>query len=269
MIEVSTSVRSRESDGAVRRGRANGAYVCLVRFISSIIGILLFDIRVFGGGRVPRKGAAVLAGNHQSFIDPWLLGFTVPRRSFFLARDSLFVGLLGRFIAGLNALPIPREGASSRKAIELGRAVTRAGEMVTLFPEGTRSRDGRLGPLKRGFELIARATRAAVVPALIDGAFDVWPRDGGLTFRPVRIFFGRPLPPVLDGDRRRTGPPSAPDGSPGDAVRGPGGGDDGNDGMFADLTARLAASYRSLGARARRVRWAGAAGPGGRLHYFG
>jgi 1-acyl-sn-glycerol-3-phosphate acyltransferase len=221
----------------VWRGISSRIFYAICLFLSRMLGLLLFGVRIFGANRVPAEGGIVVAANHVSFLDPWIVGQSIPRANYYLARDSLFpIPILGRLIANLNALPIPREGAASRRAIELGRAVLRAGKSVLLFPEGTRSRDGRLGTIKRGVDLISRPTASPVVPAFIDGSFDAWPRSGVLTFRPTRVFFGRP---IASEDRKEN---------------------DGETGMCADLVARLTASYRSLEGWAREVRWTGARG---------
>ena len=241
----------------VRRGWTSCLYYAACQYLSRITAMLAFDYRAFGTRHVPRKGGAVIASNHQSYLDPWLAGLPLPRRSYYLARESLFrFPGFGRLISSLNALPIPREGAASRRAIELGRAVLRAGEIVTLFPEGTRSRDGRLGRMKRGIDLISRVPGAAVVPVYLDGSFEVWPRDRGLTLRPVRSFMDRPLV---------NSAASAPGGASPEAGPGQEGHEDALD---ADLVTRLKASYRRLKARAQRVRWAGAVRRG-RLRFFG
>src|SRR5262249_32979928 len=112
-----------------RRSRAARAFYSVCWFLSRIAGIILYDVRTFGAHRVPRKGPAVIASNHQSFLDPWILGMCLPRPTYYLARDDLFrFRGFAALIRALNALPIPRRGVSSRRGIELGRGVMRAGE---------------------------------------------------------------------------------------------------------------------------------------------
>ncbi len=241
----------------VRRGAGAWALYGACKLLLRALAILLFDIRIFDARRTQRRGPVVLASNHQSFLDPALLGISLRQRSFYMARDTLFrIPLFRQFITGLNAIPIPRGSAASRRGIDLARAVLRAGKSLILFPEGTRTRDGRMGPVKRGVELIARPTGAGVIPAFIDGSFDAWPPGGWLRPHPVRIFFGDPLEAGASraDERGGGGDPRTPAGK---------------DGSCADLTARLTASFRRLEARSRRVRRAGAARSSGWPHFFG
>jgi 1-acyl-sn-glycerol-3-phosphate acyltransferase len=215
------------------------SYYAFMKFLTWIVGILLFDIRSFGSFRVPPHGSVVVAPNHQSYLDPLLVGMCVRRPLFYLARDTLFrYPILRSLLSALNALPIPRGGAASRRGIELGRAALRAENALVLFPEGTRTRSGSMGPLKRGVELVARPSAATVVPAYIDGSFALWPPHQRFpSCGKVRVFFGQPIPASGEGADGKS---------------------------CSDLVSRLEASYRSLGARARRVRRTGAAG--WRLH---
>lgn len=250
--------REAESDLQVRRGPADRALYVLTKFIFRVIALLFFDLRFFGALRAPLRGPLVVASNHQSYLDPALLGICLRQRAYYMARDNLFrLPLFGRFISGLNALPIPRGTAASRRGIDLGRAVMRAGASLILFPEGTRSRDGRMGPVKRGVDLITRPTGAAVVPAFIDGSFEAWPTGRALRARPIRIFFGTPF---------EAGPSKAEERNSDDRDPRPVAGEHGTG---ADLVTRLSASYRRLEAHSRRVRLAGAARQRGWPHYFG
>lgn len=247
-----------------RTGPVAVIFYALCKFLSRTVGILLFDYRCFGASLVPGRGPAILASNHRSYLDPVLVGIGVKRRAFFLARDSLFLlpGLSG-MIRNLNAIPIPRGKASSRSAIKIARTIIGAGEALVMFPEGTRSADGSLGPMKRGIELLIPPAGAAVVPAHVDGSFEVWPRRGGIRIHPIRVFFGTPLEVAASGADGWYG-----DGSP-PAIRGTVPGTRSRNRRCADLLPRLADSYRSLEARARKVCWAGAAGASGRPRYFG
>lgn len=137
--------------------------------------------------RVPAEGAVILASTHQSFLDPCLVGCGIERRSWYLARASLFkVPVFGRLIRRLGAFPVPRESMAPRKALELALSLLAMGRPLVVFPEGTRTRDGKLQPLKGGVYLMARRSGAAVVPVLIHGAHEAWPRGKWLP-RPGRV----------------------------------------------------------------------------------
>ncbi len=235
---------------SVLAGPLGRAWYAFCLFVSRIAGLLLFDVRCYGHHRVVRRGSCVVASNHGSFLDPWIVGMSIPRASYYLARETLFrIPLFGRLIYSVNARPIPREGgAASRRAIRISRQIVDEGGLLLMFPEGTRSEDGRLAAVKRGVELIAGPSAAPVVPAYIDGSFESWPRHRRLPrWHPVRVFFGDPIEPE---ERRTQVTRSKP--------------------SCADLTGRLSAAFRSLEAEARRVRGKGAAAPDGRLPmYFG
>jgi 1-acyl-sn-glycerol-3-phosphate acyltransferase len=239
--------RFKDSDRLVRRGLVSRAFYAFCATVCRLVSILLFDYRCFGVGHVPRGGGAVLASNHQSYLDPVLVGLGLPRAAFYLARESLFrLPGFRQLILAVQALPIPRTGTATRRAIDFGRAVLRAGKLVVLFPEGTRSRDGRMGPVKRGVDLISRPTGSPVVPTFIDGSFEAWPRTGGIRIRPIRVFFGPPISASAAGTDQN-----------------------GMNLDGADLVSRLVASYRSLEAQALGARWAGIARAHGRFRCFG
>ena len=154
-----------------------------------------FRLRPAGLENVPDQGALVLICNHQSFLDPVLCGIFVKRPLYFLARDSLFRGFFGRLISSVNTIPVKKDTA------DLGAMKTiinklKQGNGVCLFPEATRTSDGRITPFKPGFGLLCRRGGAAVVPVLIDGAFECWPRHKKL-FSPggrIVICYGKCIP---------------------------------------------------------------------------
>jgi 1-acyl-sn-glycerol-3-phosphate acyltransferase len=168
-----------------------------------------WQVRPRGGGNVPRSGGVLLAANHQSYLDPLLVAACLEREMHFMARRSLFqVPAFGRLIAACNAFPIDRD-TGDVKGVKTAIERLRAGGVLLVFPEGTRTRDGRIGPMRAGIRLLAERAAVPVVPVLIDGAHRVWPKGRawpGLRGR-VDIVFGRPLP---DGsgelsDRVRSG----------------------------------------------------------------
>jgi 1-acyl-sn-glycerol-3-phosphate acyltransferase len=145
---------------------------------------------------VPSNGPVLVLSNHQSNFDPVLVGLACDRRLNYLARDTLFGFAPFRWlINSLDAIPIDREGVGLSGLKETLRRLKR-GEMVLIFPEGTRTHDGELGPLKPGFCAIARRGEAPLLPVAIDGAFDAWPRWRLFPrYSMFRIVFGPPLAP--------------------------------------------------------------------------
>jgi len=159
-----------------------------------IISRTWFNWRVIGAEQVPVTGPVILASNHVSFADPPMIGSALPRAISYLARDTLFDQPgLGWFIRQLNAVPVDRDGggAAGLKAI-LDRL--HAGGGIILFPEGTRSRDGRLQSARSGVGLTVIKSEAPVVPVRLFGMFEAWPRSRPLPLPGrVTVKFGRPL----------------------------------------------------------------------------
>ena len=125
---------------------------------------------------VPVRGGVLLVCNHQSLLDPVLATMALPRESCYMARDSLFRRrLFRRLIESLNAFPVRRNVADVGAVKESLRRLRR-GMSLVVFPEGTRTPDGRIGPMLPGLGAIARKARVPIVPTLIDGAFQAWPR---------------------------------------------------------------------------------------------
>ncbi len=165
------------------------------RFLCQVFTLLFFSYRAYGKGNVPRQGPVLLVGNHQSFLDPVFCGIGVNRNVVYMARDTLFKGPFGWAIRSVNAIPIKRDQADiGAMKLIIGRL--KEGMAVCLYPEGTRSTDGRITRFKGGLGLLCRRSRATVVPVLVDGAFECWPRSKKLfTPGPVVVYFGKPLPP--------------------------------------------------------------------------
>jgi len=154
----------------------------------------VFRSRILHPERVPRTGPVILAANHASFFDPPLAGCALPRMTNYLARESLFrFPGIGWYLRQLQAVPVDRDGggAAGLKAI-LDRL--QAGGMILLFPEGTRTRDGRLQPARSGVGLAVIKSTAPVVPVRVFGTFEAYGRH--LKFpkpRQVIVKYGEPM----------------------------------------------------------------------------
>jgi 1-acyl-sn-glycerol-3-phosphate acyltransferase len=148
------------------------------------ISQVLFRYRFSGKSHVPLTGPVLLVANHQSNLDPVLIGIACPRQLKYLARVGLFFWPFSWWIRALGATPIDRESAIS--GIKATLRLLKGGNAVVLFPEGSRTPDGLMYPLLPGFCVLARRSGATVVPVAIDGAFAALPRGAALP-RPARI----------------------------------------------------------------------------------
>ena len=145
-----------------------------------------FHVQVQGLERVPPRGPVILAINHLSMLDPILVGAVMPRVVHFMAKQELFrYPLLGWLLRRLHAFPV-RRGQADREALARALDLLRAGEVVGIFPEGTRSADGQLLPLQGGTAFLALKSGAAVIPVAIAGTHRAMPR-GALWPRRVRV----------------------------------------------------------------------------------
>ncbi len=168
-------------------------FYSIVWMVCSTVMRAFFGLRSFGRGNVPREGGVILAVNHASFLDPVVVGCALRRQVHYMARRTLFWGPFGTLIRALNAFPVDRGGADRAAVKEFVKRV-RGGNAVMLFPEGTRTPDGRLGVIRRGAGALAVRAGAPVVPTYIDGTFDAWSRHRKFPRRArLAIHFGRPI----------------------------------------------------------------------------
>jgi len=166
----------------------------LARWICRVFCILFFRVRTYDRDNIPRKGPFIIVSNHQSYLDPIFCAGLIKRHSSFLARESLFTNwFFGPLISSVNAIPV-KLGEPDISAMRKVLVKLKKGGGVTLFPEGTRTHDGKITPFKPGLGLLSRRGNAPIVPALIDGAFECWPRHKKL-FTPgqVHITYGKPI----------------------------------------------------------------------------
>ena len=169
---------------------------------------LRFRPRVTGREHVPGTGAVLLASNHLSGLDTILIPTSAPRPVQFLAKASLFESRLGSwFFRGIGAIPVHRSASgAAQAALDAGREVLASGRVFAVFPEGSRSRDGRLARGRGGAAWLALETGATVVPVGLIGTDRRRPAGGGRPPR-VELRFGPPVPlgdlPGLPAGRAR------------------------------------------------------------------
>jgi 1-acyl-sn-glycerol-3-phosphate acyltransferase len=170
----------------------------LFHYLSVVTYDMFFRGDVAGLENLPKAGAFLIAANHASLLDPPVLGSQVPRQMCFFARRTLWKpGLASWWLDTVGTIPVDRDGGADVTAIKRVLRALGEGKALILFPEGTRSRDGRLQPPKPGVGLIACRAQVPVVPARIFGSYEAFGRGGALRpGTPIAIVFGRPLPPA-------------------------------------------------------------------------
>ena len=153
-----------------------------------------FRWRVFGAENVPLSGGVILASNHASFLDPPLVGAGLKRDINYLARESLFrFPGIGALLRSWNAVPVDRDGGGAAGLREILHRLL-AGGGIILFPEGTRTRDGKLQPARSGIGLTVIKSTVPVVPVRTFGTFEAYGRNQKFP-RPacVAVKYGRPM----------------------------------------------------------------------------
>ncbi|MCM8768375.1 MAG: 1-acyl-sn-glycerol-3-phosphate acyltransferase [Candidatus Omnitrophica bacterium] len=154
---------------------------------------LYFRLQVLGRENFPKKGVFIIAANHSSFLDPPLVGYICPRRLGYFARASLFRNpVFAAILRLLGAFPAGREIGVVSLRYAYKRVIS--GEPLLIFPEGTRSRDGRLAQAMPGVGFLALNTGAPVIPVFIDGAYRAFPPKARF-IKPtkIKIFVGNPI----------------------------------------------------------------------------
>ena len=165
----------------------------VIQFFMQVLFAVWFRFRASGFENLPEGGALLLV-NHQSFLDPLLVGVALRRPVSYLARDGLFrVPVIGWILKNTYVMPIRREAAGMSSIRESIRRLDH-GFYVGVFPEGTRTQDGKLGHLKPGFQLICRRANVPIIPVGISGAFEAMPK-GSWWIRPhcIRVVYGEPI----------------------------------------------------------------------------
>jgi 1-acyl-sn-glycerol-3-phosphate acyltransferase len=168
----------------------------LCRRLFQVIVGAWFRPLVTGRANVPAEGAVILAPVHRSFADFGFAAFVTDRKLFFIAKDTLWRRhLLGRILLALGAFPVHRESAD-RRALRNAEEVLRRGQVLVLFPEGTRQEGSEVGELLEGAAFLAARTGAQIVPVGIGNSDLAMPKGRRIPKRlSIRVVVGQPLPP--------------------------------------------------------------------------
>ena len=167
-----------------------------------VLGWLLFRYRTCGVEHIPKRGGILIAANHASFLDIPVLGCGIPRRAAFLGRQDLFpIPGLRWVCQWLGWIPI-RLTRLDRQGFGTAIGLIKQGKAVVIYPEGTRTLDGTLGPGRPGIGVIVAETRCPVVPAYLGGTYDALPPGATwIRLRPVTVTFGKPIDFAADAQR--------------------------------------------------------------------
>ncbi len=176
-------------------------YWILKRVILGPILFLLFRPKITGKKYLPKEGAAILASNHMSFSDSIFLPLAVPRRITFLAKSEYFTGrglkgwLVKKFFQGVGQVPIDRSGGRAAvAAVNTAIKILKSGDLLGIYPEGTRSPDGKLYRGRTGMARIAIEAGVPIIPVAMIGTYDIQPTGQVLPrIKRVGIAFGEPI----------------------------------------------------------------------------
>ena len=145
----------------------------------------IYQFRVIGKENLPSEGGVLLCTNHIHNFDPIVVGITSPRPIHFMAKEELFtVPILGKIMPLINAFPVKR-GLSDRGALRKGLGILKEGNVLGLFPEGTRSKTGELGEGLAGAGFFALRSNAHIVPCAIIGPYK--------PFKRLKVVYGKPI----------------------------------------------------------------------------
>jgi 1-acyl-sn-glycerol-3-phosphate acyltransferase len=156
---------------------------------------VLFKPKAYNLQYVPEKGGFLLLSNHQSFLDPMINANPLRRQCCFAARSTLFkISVFGRLVHSFNAIPIKR-GEADLTAMRMFLEKLKDGYGLVLYPEGTRTQDGRIAEIKPGFGLLARKANVPIIPSVIDGAYECWPKQKKIfSSGQIYVTYGQPIP---------------------------------------------------------------------------
>lgn len=160
-----------------------------LKTLLKLIFIVVLRMRYEGTENIPKDGPLVIASNHLSLLDPPVIGTCSTRKVHFMAKQELFFPVFGFIIRTLGAFPV-RRGGADRAAIKHGIEILQEGKVLAIFPEGTRSKTGKLGKAEPGALMMASKVKAAIVPTCVIGTDyrrhgRIWPK--------VTVRFGKPI----------------------------------------------------------------------------
>lgn len=163
--------------------------------VARLLTTLLFDLKVDGLRNVPVRGGVLIVSNHQGNLDPVVLGVRMLRPLSYFAKSELFEvnGLCDWLLRSLGGIPV-RLGSGDVRAVKETIRRLQEGHVLNIYPEGSRSENGEIGAMEKGVALVVRRAKVPVVPAVIVGSFEAWPKHRRFPRPlPVRVRYGRPM----------------------------------------------------------------------------
>ena len=166
----------------------------LAQTLCRIVSSVMFDLKVYGVKNVPSRGGVLIVTNHESHLDPVLIGVRLFRPISYLAKSELFVNpVFGWLIRNLYAFPI-KQGAGDVGAMKETIHRLKEGHVLNIFAEGSRSPDGNFLPVEPGVGLVVRRAGVPVVPCVIEGSFEAMPRGRRLPAgKQIKVMYGEPI----------------------------------------------------------------------------
>ncbi|MDR3281538.1 MAG: 1-acyl-sn-glycerol-3-phosphate acyltransferase [Endomicrobium sp.] len=163
-------------------------YLIGKQIFKTIFG-LFYRCHVFGVENIPKSGGAIIAPNHISFFDPPLSGSTIKRPVYFMAKKELFnIPIFGWIIKQTNAFPVKRD-TLGMFAIKHAFYILKKGRLLLMFPEGTRSKNGKIGIARAGVGMVACNAQVPLIPVKIENTNTM------LRFKQIKIKYGKPIYP--------------------------------------------------------------------------
>ncbi len=188
-------------------GREVGQLYRVARTVLDPVFSFLWRIEVEGLEHIPDEGGAILAPNHLSVLDHFVLATSLPRRITYVGKAEYMDDWKTKYIfPALGMIPIDRGGGSAaNRALEAAARVLGQGELFGIYPEGTRSRDGKLHKGHTGVARLAMRTGCPIIPVGLQGTLEVQQPDSSVPkpFKVMRVRFGRPIPMARFGGQTR------------------------------------------------------------------
>jgi 1-acyl-sn-glycerol-3-phosphate acyltransferase len=198
-VPMSVSPQAQSSAAPSAKSEAQAAKRLLLwkslQAVARILTTSVFDLKVYGLQNIPDRGGALIVSNHQSYLDPILLGARLRRPLSYIAKHELFeiTPAFTWLLRSLGSFPV-RQGHGDLRALKESIERLHDGYLLNIYPEGSRTPDGEIGKIEKGIALIERRAHVPVIPVAIFGSFHAWP-----IYRrfpqpwPIHVQFGPPM----------------------------------------------------------------------------